>query len=864
MKNIKKLGIIIVAILMLILTVGCNDSEVKEYTVNLKYEDGAIYKTLQITEGENLTLEQLTKEGYTFLGWYLNDVKQNNEFIPTSNIDLIAKFQINQYTYKFVDFDGKVLKEETVDYGSAIIAPSNPTRAETDEYRYEFKGWDKSFDKITKDIEIKAEYNEIKKTPVDPDVPHTHTEVILPGKAATCKETGLTEGKKCSECGEILVAQKEIEKIAHKEEVLPEIDATCTETGLTEGKKCSVCGEILVAQKEVEKIDHIFYQGKCILCKADDPDYDPSTPHTHTEVVIPAKAATCKETGLTEGKKCSACGEILVAQKEIAKVAHKEEVIPAKDATCTETGLTEGKKCSVCNEVIVAQKEVAKKDHNYVDGKCSVCSADDPNYQPDTKLDSLEGLKVSIMGDSISTFYAAGSVMNSYYGGENQFFYPRYSTTIKTVDKTWWYQLITNNKMELGINNSWSGSMAYGSSSSSGQSDGRVNTIDDNGMPDVVLIFLGTNDCGSAVSVANFRSAITTIINKIRKLGDPEILITALGYSDYNSNNYKSRRLEYNAEIRKIASEYSCGVVPLDQYIVETSYMFYLEDSLHYNAKGATLLSKIYEKSIKEYLGIPYTGTIEVEHQEPLPEGAIGKITATANSGFWTGYASNVYFTTASSAANAIYSTTYEITKNADNNKYYVTEINKSGYSQGFNCDYVLMISDANTDKTALLQLLKNVQVGSIVEFNENGSFPMDIIFKEGDGSAPSEPSTPDTPVTPPVDKVEGELNIGAFNDGVWTKYTDTVMAYEQAKLGQGSKYINFYIIGLTKSSGNDYEITCLKPLNDSAFAFPQCDYYILIYMDLEEKSYYENAQLGDIVTINGDITSGVCSIAFK
>ena len=864
MKNVKKLSIIIISILMLLVTVGCQGNEVTEYTVNLKYEDGAIYKTLQITEGENLTLEELTKDGYTFLGWYLNDVKQNDEFIPTTNVDLYAKFQINKYTYKFVDFDGKVLKEETVDYGSEIVAPSAPTRAETDEYRYEFKGWDKSFDAITSDIEIKALYEEIKKTPVDPDVPHTHTEEIIPGYDATCSKTGLTEGKKCSTCGEILVAQKEIAKVAHTEEVLAKKDATCTETGLTEGKKCSVCGEILVAQKEVAKTKHLYYEGKCLDCFAKDPDYNPANPHTHTEVVIPAKDATCKETGLTEGKKCSTCGAILVDQKEVAKVAHKEEVIPAKDATCTETGLTEGKKCSVCNEVIVAQKEVAKKDHNYVDGKCSVCSADDPNYQPDTNLDSLEGLKVSIMGDSISTFYADGSVMNSYYGGENQFFYPRYSTTIKTVDKTWWYQLITNNKMELGINNSWSGSMAYGSSSSSGQSDGRVNTIDDNGMPDVVLIFLGTNDCGSAISVANFRSAITTIINKIRKLGDPEILITALGYSDYNSNNYKSRRLEYNAEIRKIASEYSCGVVPLDQYIVETSYMFYLEDSLHYNAKGATLLSKIYEKSIKEYLGIPYTGTIEVEHQEPLPEGAIGKITATANSGFWTGYASNVYFTTASSAANAIYSTTYEITKNADNNKYYVTEINKSGASQGFNCDYVLMISDAHTEKTALLKLLNSVTVGSIVEFNENGSFPMDIIFKEGDGSAPSEPSTPDTPVTPPVDKVEGELNIGAFNDGVWTKYADTVIAYEQAKLGQGSKYINFYIIGLTKSSGNDYEITCLKPLNDSTFAFPQCDYYILIYMDLEEKSYYENAQVGDIVTINGDITSGVCSIAFK
>ena len=34
---------------------------------------------------------------------------------------------------------------------------------------------------------------------------------------------------------------------------------------------------------------------------------------------------------------------------------HKEEIVLGKAATCTETGLSDGKKCSVCNEVLVKQ-----------------------------------------------------------------------------------------------------------------------------------------------------------------------------------------------------------------------------------------------------------------------------------------------------------------------------------------------------------------------------------------------------------------------------------------------------------------------------------------------------------------------------
>ena len=49
------------------------------------------------------------------------------------------------------------------------------------------------------------------------------------------------------------------------------------------------------------------------------------------------------------------------------------ETLEAVAATCKATGLTEGEKCSDCGEVLTAQVETPKADHKYVDGTCSVC-----------------------------------------------------------------------------------------------------------------------------------------------------------------------------------------------------------------------------------------------------------------------------------------------------------------------------------------------------------------------------------------------------------------------------------------------------------------------------------------------------------
>ena len=77
--------------------------------------------------------------------------------------------------------------------------------------------------------------------------------------------------------------------------------------------------------------------------------------------------ATCTKVEVLSGE-CE-CG-YKTTKNGVAALGHTEVVDQAVEATCTEPGLTEGKHCSVCNEVLVAQEEVPALGHSYDELEC--------------------------------------------------------------------------------------------------------------------------------------------------------------------------------------------------------------------------------------------------------------------------------------------------------------------------------------------------------------------------------------------------------------------------------------------------------------------------------------------------------------
>jgi len=119
----------------------------KKYTVTFVDWDGTVLNEQIVEHGYGAEApEEPVREGFRFTGWDL-------PFGYVTGDMTVTAMYIVTYTVTFVDWNGVELSVQTIDEGSAALAPEDPFRV-----GYTFTGWNVPFDNITGDLTVTAVY----------------------------------------------------------------------------------------------------------------------------------------------------------------------------------------------------------------------------------------------------------------------------------------------------------------------------------------------------------------------------------------------------------------------------------------------------------------------------------------------------------------------------------------------------------------------------------------------------------------------------------------------------------------------------------------------------------------------------------
>ena len=219
---------------------------------------------------------------------------------------------------------------------------------------------------------------------------------------AACETTGVRTytAKVTFEDKEYTSSKTEIIPAAgHTLTAVAEVPATCETAGVKAHWVCSVCGKLFSdaegkTETTLEKLaipatGHAYGEP---VWKWND-DFTASATFTcgndasHVETVNAAVTnevtteATCEADGVrTYTAKVTFEGKEYTDTKTevIPATGHDTELVGAKDATCTEDGYTGDEVCKVCQTVVKQGEAIPALGHDYKDGKCSRCGAEEP------------------------------------------------------------------------------------------------------------------------------------------------------------------------------------------------------------------------------------------------------------------------------------------------------------------------------------------------------------------------------------------------------------------------------------------------------------------------------------------------------
>ncbi len=219
---------------------------------------------------------------------------------------------------------------------------------------------------------------------------------------AACETTGVRTytAKVTFEGKEYTSSKTEVIPAAgHTLTAVAEVPATCETAGTSAHWKCDVCGKLFSdAEGKIETtlekltIPATGHAYGAPVWKWND-DFTASATFTcgndasHVETVNAAVTnevtteATCEVDGVrTYTAKVTFEGKEYTDTKTevIPATGHDTELVGAKDATCTEDGYTGDEVCKVCQTVVKQGEAIPALGHDYKDGKCSRCGAEEP------------------------------------------------------------------------------------------------------------------------------------------------------------------------------------------------------------------------------------------------------------------------------------------------------------------------------------------------------------------------------------------------------------------------------------------------------------------------------------------------------
>lgn len=224
-RKIRLLSLLMAMVLVTTLLVfNAFAVEEQHYTVRFIIPGQAAPYEVQVVQGQKIGAENMPADpvitGFIFLGWKVQGSDPAEpvtaETVPTKDMLVVVNTE-PAVTVLFANpSDGMSGTAQEMQLPlNQPIGDKLPAVPAPDGIRH-FK-WINTKDKavITADTVLKEDMANALGMIIIAASPENHTEEVVTGKAATCTEAGLSDGKKCSVCNTVLEEQKEIPALGH-------------------------------------------------------------------------------------------------------------------------------------------------------------------------------------------------------------------------------------------------------------------------------------------------------------------------------------------------------------------------------------------------------------------------------------------------------------------------------------------------------------------------------------------------------------------------------------------------------------------------------------------------------------------------